>query len=102
HVVLTLLPTPQTCFHDHACCCSALLWPAQLIAVRAAESTLEEMCQKEMRSCRGGQSAALCNVKETQQHSEEEVGAFTKFIEAMGFTAPLKYNKWIRKLHSGS
>lgn len=26
---------------------------------------------------------------------EEEVGAFTKFIEAMGFTGPLKYNKWV-------
>uniref|UniRef100_A0A3Q0SEM9 Ubiquinol-cytochrome c reductase complex assembly factor 1 n=1 Tax=Amphilophus citrinellus TaxID=61819 RepID=A0A3Q0SEM9_AMPCI len=38
--------------------------------------------------------ASLCNVKETRQHTEEEVGAFTKLIEAMGFTGPLKYNKW--------
>ncbi|KAM7401529.1 hypothetical protein PAMP_016837 [Pampus punctatissimus] len=36
----------------------------------------------------------LCNVKETPNHTEEEVGAFTKFIEAMGFTGPLKYNRW--------
>lgn len=34
-------------------------------------------------------------MKETAQHSEEEVGAFTKLIEAMGFTGPLKYNKWV-------
>ncbi|KAM9410021.1 ubiquinol-cytochrome c reductase complex assembly factor 1 isoform 1-T1 [Pholidichthys leucotaenia] len=40
----------------------------------------------------------LANVKETQQHSEEEVGAFTKLIEAMGFTGPLKYNKWKIKI----
>ncbi|GAA6236363.1 ubiquinol-cytochrome-c reductase complex assembly factor 1 [Lates japonicus] len=40
----------------------------------------------------------LCNVKETPQHSEEEVGAFTKLIEAMGFTGPLKYNKWKIKI----
>lgn len=37
----------------------------------------------------------LCSVKETPQHTEEEVGAFTKLIEAMGFTGPLKYNKWV-------
>lgn len=37
----------------------------------------------------------LHNVKETRQHTEEEVGAFTKLIEAMGFTGPLKYNKWV-------
>ena len=37
----------------------------------------------------------LYNVKETPQHTEEEVGAFTKLIEAMGFTGPLKYNKWV-------
>uniref|UniRef100_A0A3Q2NTL6 Ubiquinol-cytochrome c reductase complex assembly factor 1 n=1 Tax=Fundulus heteroclitus TaxID=8078 RepID=A0A3Q2NTL6_FUNHE len=40
----------------------------------------------------------LSNVKETPQHSQEEVGAFTKLIEAMGFTAPLKYNKWKIKI----
>uniref|UniRef100_A0A4W5MB22 Ubiquinol-cytochrome c reductase complex assembly factor 1 n=1 Tax=Hucho hucho TaxID=62062 RepID=A0A4W5MB22_9TELE len=38
---------------------------------------------------------SLFNVKETPQAAtEEEVGAFTKLIEAMGFTGPLKYNKW--------
>lgn len=40
----------------------------------------------------------LRNVKETPQHTEEEVGAFTKLIEAMGFTGPLKYNKWKIKI----
>ncbi|KAF3690398.1 Ubiquinol-cytochrome-c reductase complex assembly factor 1 [Channa argus] len=40
-------------------------------------------------------TAQLYSVKETPQHTEEEVGAFTKLIEAMGFTGPLKYNKWV-------
>nr|XP_020467873.1 ubiquinol-cytochrome-c reductase complex assembly factor 1 [Monopterus albus] len=43
-------------------------------------------------------STQLCAVKETPQHTEEEVGAFTKLIEAMGFTGPLKYNKWKIKI----
>ncbi|XP_029007404.1 ubiquinol-cytochrome-c reductase complex assembly factor 1 [Betta splendens] len=43
-------------------------------------------------------AAQLRSVKETPQHSEEEVGAFTKLIEAMGFTGPLKYNKWKIKI----
>lgn len=37
----------------------------------------------------------LYSVKETPQHTEEEVGPFTKLIEAMGFTGPLKYRKWV-------
>lgn len=37
-----------------------------------------------------------CAVKHTPKASEEEVGAFTKLIEAMGFTGPLKYNKWVK------
>ncbi|MBN3296203.1 UQCC1 factor, partial [Amia calva] len=40
----------------------------------------------------------LFTVKETPQASEEEVGAFTRLIEAMGFTGPLKYNKWKIKI----
>ncbi|KAK2915599.1 ubiquinol-cytochrome-c reductase complex assembly factor 1 [Channa argus] len=43
-------------------------------------------------------TAQLYSVKETPQHTEEEVGAFTKLIEAMGFTGPLKYNKWKIKI----
>lgn len=43
-------------------------------------------------------TSQLLNVKQTPQHTEEEVGAFTKFIEAMGFTGPLKYNKWKIKI----
>ncbi|KAM9859057.1 ubiquinol-cytochrome c reductase complex assembly factor 1 [Aulostomus maculatus] len=39
-----------------------------------------------------------CSVKETPQPTEEVVGAFTKLIEAMGFTGPLKYKKWIFKI----
>lgn len=42
-------------------------------------------------------TSQLLNVKETQA-TEEEVGAFTKLIEAMGFTGPLKYNKWKIKI----
>ncbi|XP_018600172.2 ubiquinol-cytochrome c reductase complex assembly factor 1 [Scleropages formosus] len=40
----------------------------------------------------------LFTVKETPQTTDEEVGAFTKLIEAMGFTGPLKYNKWKIKI----
>ncbi|TRY66805.1 hypothetical protein DNTS_004760 [Danionella cerebrum] len=40
----------------------------------------------------------LFNVKETPQTTDEELGAFTKLIEAMGFTGPLKYNKWKIKI----
>uniref|UniRef100_A0A3P8V2R8 Ubiquinol-cytochrome c reductase complex assembly factor 1 n=1 Tax=Cynoglossus semilaevis TaxID=244447 RepID=A0A3P8V2R8_CYNSE len=43
-------------------------------------------------------STQLCNVKDSPRHSDEEVGTFTKFIEAMGFTGPLKYNKWKIKI----
>ncbi|XP_062326258.1 ubiquinol-cytochrome-c reductase complex assembly factor 1 [Osmerus eperlanus] len=43
-------------------------------------------------------TSPLLNVKETPQATEEEVGAFTKLIEAMGFTGPLKYNKWKIKI----
>ncbi|KAJ6661072.1 hypothetical protein lerEdw1_016873 [Lerista edwardsae] len=40
----------------------------------------------------------LLTVKDSPQPSEEKVGAFTKIIEAMGFTGPLKYNKWKIKI----
>ncbi|CAF89955.1 unnamed protein product [Tetraodon nigroviridis] len=43
-------------------------------------------------------TAQLSSVKETPQQEEEEVGPFTKMIEAMGFTGPLKYNKWKIKI----
>ncbi|XP_026540973.1 ubiquinol-cytochrome-c reductase complex assembly factor 1 isoform X3 [Notechis scutatus] len=32
--------------------------------------------------------------RNSAQPSEEKVGTFTKIIEAMGFTGPLKYKKW--------
>ncbi|XP_053572731.1 ubiquinol-cytochrome-c reductase complex assembly factor 1-like [Bombina bombina] len=37
-------------------------------------------------------------LKDKLQPSEEEIGTFTKIIEAMGFTGPLKYNKWKIKI----
>ncbi|KAK5934703.1 hypothetical protein CgunFtcFv8_015074 [Champsocephalus gunnari] len=50
-------------------------------------------------SCRTLHSTPqLFNVNEKPQHTEEGVGAFTKLIEVMGFTGPLKYNKWKIKI----
>ncbi|XP_078508321.1 ubiquinol-cytochrome c reductase complex assembly factor 1 [Lissotriton helveticus] len=43
-------------------------------------------------------TSKVCTAKGNLQPSEEEVGAFTKIIEAMGFTGPLKYNKWKIKI----
>ncbi|XP_077459464.1 ubiquinol-cytochrome c reductase complex assembly factor 1 [Stigmatopora argus] len=43
-------------------------------------------------------SAQARGAKETPAPAEEEVGGFTKLIEAMGFTGPLKYNKWKIKI----
>ncbi|XP_013870750.1 ubiquinol-cytochrome c reductase complex assembly factor 1 [Austrofundulus limnaeus] len=40
----------------------------------------------------------LLSVKETPQQAQEEVGAFTRLFEAMGFPSPLKYNKWKMKI----
>ncbi|XP_053099574.1 ubiquinol-cytochrome-c reductase complex assembly factor 1 isoform X2 [Hemicordylus capensis] len=40
----------------------------------------------------------LLSAKDSPQPSEEKVGAFTRIIEAMGFTGPLKYNKWKIKI----
>uniref|UniRef100_A0A8C6EZ08 Ubiquinol-cytochrome c reductase complex assembly factor 1 n=1 Tax=Marmota marmota marmota TaxID=9994 RepID=A0A8C6EZ08_MARMA len=37
----------------------------------------------------------LSATKDSLQPVEEKVGAFTKIIEAMGFTGPLKYSKWV-------
>nr|KAF6424188.1 ubiquinol-cytochrome c reductase complex assembly factor 1 [Rousettus aegyptiacus] len=37
----------------------------------------------------------LSTTKDSPQPVEEKVGAFTKIIEAMGFTGPLKYSKWV-------
>uniref|UniRef100_A0A673TQJ1 Ubiquinol-cytochrome c reductase complex assembly factor 1 n=1 Tax=Suricata suricatta TaxID=37032 RepID=A0A673TQJ1_SURSU len=37
----------------------------------------------------------LFTTKDSRQPVEEKVGAFTKIIEAMGFTGPLKYSKWV-------
>uniref|UniRef100_A0A8D0B6V5 Ubiquinol-cytochrome c reductase complex assembly factor 1 n=1 Tax=Salvator merianae TaxID=96440 RepID=A0A8D0B6V5_SALMN len=40
----------------------------------------------------------LLTAKDSPQPSEEKVGTFTKIIEAMGFTGPLKYSKWKIKI----
>uniref|UniRef100_A0A8C9DAM3 Ubiquinol-cytochrome c reductase complex assembly factor 1 n=3 Tax=Felidae TaxID=9681 RepID=A0A8C9DAM3_PANLE len=37
----------------------------------------------------------LFTTKDSPQPVEEKVGTFTKIIEAMGFTGPLKYSKWV-------
>lgn len=55
----------------------------------------EDLCEWSVNELCSFVNCQLCNVKETPQHTEEEVGAFTKLIEAMGFTGPLKYNKWV-------
>uniref|UniRef100_A0A8C6JLB3 Uncharacterized protein n=1 Tax=Melopsittacus undulatus TaxID=13146 RepID=A0A8C6JLB3_MELUD len=34
------------------------------------------------------------STKDSMQPSEEKVGTFTRIIEALGFTGPLKYNRW--------
>ncbi|XP_074013340.1 ubiquinol-cytochrome c reductase complex assembly factor 1 isoform X2 [Numenius arquata] len=34
------------------------------------------------------------SAKDSLQPSEEKVGAFTRIIEALGFTGPLKYSRW--------
>uniref|UniRef100_A0A452EFA3 Ubiquinol-cytochrome c reductase complex assembly factor 1 n=1 Tax=Capra hircus TaxID=9925 RepID=A0A452EFA3_CAPHI len=40
-------------------------------------------------------TSKLSSAKDSPQPVEEKVGAFTKIIEAMGFTGPLKYSKWV-------
>uniref|UniRef100_A0A8C9DF57 Ubiquinol-cytochrome c reductase complex assembly factor 1 n=1 Tax=Prolemur simus TaxID=1328070 RepID=A0A8C9DF57_PROSS len=40
----------------------------------------------------------LPTTKDSPQPVEEKVGALTKIIEAMGFTGPLKYSKWVKCL----
>uniref|UniRef100_A0A4X2LLF3 Ubiquinol-cytochrome c reductase complex assembly factor 1 n=1 Tax=Vombatus ursinus TaxID=29139 RepID=A0A4X2LLF3_VOMUR len=37
----------------------------------------------------------LLNSKDSSKPIEEKVGALTKIIEAMGFTGPLKYSRWV-------
>lgn len=43
-------------------------------------------------------TSKLSSTKDSPQPVEEKVGAFTKIIEAMGFTGPLKYSKWKIKI----
>ncbi|XP_032206753.1 ubiquinol-cytochrome-c reductase complex assembly factor 1 isoform X3 [Mustela erminea] len=43
-------------------------------------------------------TSKLSTTKDSPQPVEEKVGAFTKIIEAMGFTGPLKYSKWKIKI----
>ncbi|XP_060925558.1 ubiquinol-cytochrome-c reductase complex assembly factor 1 [Limanda limanda] len=74
---------------DQSACLARALGTFQLVPVSSAA----------LPPCRSLHiSTQLCNVKETPQHTEEEVGAFTKIIEAIGFTGPLKYNKWKIKI----
>uniref|UniRef100_D6RJ83 Ubiquinol-cytochrome c reductase complex assembly factor 1 n=1 Tax=Mus musculus TaxID=10090 RepID=D6RJ83_MOUSE len=39
-------------------------------------------------------TSKLLTTQDFPQPVEEKVGPFTKIIEAMGFTGPLKYSKW--------
>uniref|UniRef100_A0A1A8FFP1 Ubiquinol-cytochrome c reductase complex chaperone n=1 Tax=Nothobranchius korthausae TaxID=1143690 RepID=A0A1A8FFP1_9TELE len=95
-------------------------WPLQIAARRLVKATgsgaavakvvNQEICPSAFAACQlTGFSCStqyrtlhfstqFCNVKETPQPSQEEVGAFTRLIEAMGFTAPLRYNKWKIKI----
>ncbi|XP_031228298.1 ubiquinol-cytochrome-c reductase complex assembly factor 1 isoform X1 [Mastomys coucha] len=43
-------------------------------------------------------TSKLPNTQDPPQPVEEKVGPFTKMIEAMGFTGPLKYSKWKIKI----
>ncbi|KAF6089740.1 ubiquinol-cytochrome c reductase complex assembly factor 1 [Phyllostomus discolor] len=43
-------------------------------------------------------TSKLSSAKDFPEPAEEKVGAFTKIIEAMGFTGPLKYSKWKIKI----
>ncbi|XP_057262386.1 ubiquinol-cytochrome-c reductase complex assembly factor 1 isoform X1 [Pezoporus wallicus] len=36
------------------------------------------------------------SAKDSVQTSEEKVGTFTRIIEALGFTGPLKYSRWVK------
>lgn len=40
--------------------------------------------------------------KDSLQPSEEKVGAFTRIMEAMGFTGPLKYSRWVKQKFNNS
>lgn len=43
-------------------------------------------------------TSKLSTARDSPQPVEEKVGPFTKIIEAMGFTGPLKYSKWKIKI----
>ncbi|KAI9540620.1 Ubiquinol-cytochrome-c reductase complex assembly factor 1 [Dissostichus eleginoides] len=69
----------------------------EFCSVRALASC--RVSSPSLTSCRTLHSTPqLFNANEKPQHTEEEVGAFTKLIEVMGFTGPLKYNKWKIKI----
>ncbi|XP_069508312.1 ubiquinol-cytochrome c reductase complex assembly factor 1 isoform X2 [Ambystoma mexicanum] len=99
---------PSVLFHQIGLCTGSV----QKSCVKAAWSrTLYGSNQKKLccgftqtnlsvtQPCRSlHRSNKVCTTKGNLQPSEEEVGAFTKIIEAMGFTGPLKYNKWKIKI----
>uniref|UniRef100_A0A8C5P600 Ubiquinol-cytochrome c reductase complex assembly factor 1 n=1 Tax=Jaculus jaculus TaxID=51337 RepID=A0A8C5P600_JACJA len=76
---------------------------------RSLSSTSQWLQMKHSRTCVGSEripgtdlqqrrkyhtTDKLPAIKDSPQPVEEKVGAFTKIIEAMGFTGPLKYSKW--------
>ncbi|XP_006007742.1 ubiquinol-cytochrome-c reductase complex assembly factor 1 [Latimeria chalumnae] len=65
----------------------------------AGSSALPHFPLSQTPPCRALHSThQLLATKEVAEPAREEVGAFTKIIEAMGFTGPLKYNKWKIKI----
>uniref|UniRef100_A0A8C2W3K0 Ubiquinol-cytochrome c reductase complex assembly factor 1 n=1 Tax=Chinchilla lanigera TaxID=34839 RepID=A0A8C2W3K0_CHILA len=92
--------------------CSRLvpLSPTQVLWGRTLSGTSQWLQTSQVLSC--GRSEQILGVdmqqrrkyhitnklpatKDSPQPAEEKVGAFTKIIEAMGFTGPLKYSKWV-------
>ncbi|CAH2301896.1 Hypothetical predicted protein [Pelobates cultripes] len=98
--------------------CSALqsIFSAQIRSHRTCSSTRKNLCHSapelrdvytELRHRSPAKTQFLrslhishkhCTTKGEFRPSEEEVGTFTKIIEAIGFTGPLKYNKWKIKI----
>lgn len=37
------------------------------------------------------------SAKDSLLPSDEKVGPFTRIMEAMGFTGPLKYSRWVKQ-----
>ncbi|XP_048464480.1 uncharacterized protein LOC109915834 [Rhincodon typus] len=82
------------------------VWRSAVIGVRASKpngliscSGLQRTLLRPGLPCRAVHvTPNVSNVKNPAQPVEEELSPFTKLIEAMGFTGPLKYSKWKIKI----